>query len=252
MFDAKDTKRRITDWIADYFSKNGSPKTKAVIGISGGKDSSVVAALCAEALGKERVLGVLMPQGRQDDIDMSYRLCRALDIEYAEINIGRSVQALYDEIKAAGLELNDVASFNTPARVRMATLYAISGIVGGRVAETSNLSEIWVGYTTKFGDAAGDFSPLSNLTATEVKAVGRESGLADEFIDKVPKDGLCGKDDEDSFGFTYAALDRYIREGVCEDEAVRMKIDRLHVHGLHKVRPIPAFDPSDAMNDGKA
>jgi len=241
MFDARMVKSQIVDWLAEYFQNNGSPETKAVIGISGGKDSSIVAALCVEALGKDRVLGILMPQGEQHDIDIAYELCKTLDIAYVEININESVQALFDGITATGFELNNVAAFNTPARIRMATLYAVSGIVGGRVANTSNLSEDWVGYATKFGDAAGDFSPLSNLTVTEIKAVGRELGLASMFIDKTPIDGLCGKTDEDSLGFTYAVLDRYIREGICEDETVKEKIDSLHKMNLHKTNPMPTF-----------
>jgi len=241
MFDAKKVRQQLVKWTAEYFQNNASPETKAVIGISGGKDSSIVAALCAEALGKTRVLGVLMPQGEQQDIDMAFGLCKTLEIEHITINIEEPVQALYDEIKAAGLTLNDVAAFNTPARIRMAALYAVSGIVGGRVANTGNLSEDWVGYSTKFGDAAGDFSPLSDLTVTEVKAIGRELGLAPKFIDKVPADGLCGKTDEDSLGFSYEVLDRYIREGVCEDVAVKDRIDRLHKMNLHKLNPMPAF-----------
>ena len=241
MFDAKKVKEQAIEWIAEYFQNNASPATKAIIGISGGKDSSVAAALCAEALGKSRVLGVLMPQGKQHDIDVSYAVCEALDIPHIEINIERSVQTLYDEIVKNRLELNNVAVFNTPARIRMATLYAVSGIVGGRVANTSNLSEEWVGYTTKFGDTAGDFGPLLELTSAEVKAIGRELGLEVEFIDKTPIDGLCGKTDEESFGFTYEALDRYIREGVCEDKAVKEKIDKLSKMGFHKRNPMPAF-----------
>lgn len=241
MFDAKKVKEQIVEWIADYFQKNGSPATKAVIGISGGKDSSIVAALCVEALGKERVLGVLMPQGEQFDIDVAYKLCKTLGIAHMEINIGKPAQALYDEITAAGLQLNNIAVFNTPARLRMAALYAVSGIVGGRVANTCNLSEDWVGYATKFGDSAGDFSPLANLVVTEVKAIGKELGLPVEFIDKTPVDGLCGKTDEDNLGFTYAVLDRYIRKGICNDAQTKLQIDRLHNVNLHKVNPMPAF-----------
>ena len=241
MFYAKHVKNQIVDWIADYFNNNGLPETKAVIGISGGKDSSIVAAMCVEALGKKRVLGVLMPQGEQYDIDMALDLCKTLDIEYIKINIKEPVQALYDGVTAAGLTLNNVAAFNTPARVRMATLYAVSGIIGGRVANTSNLSEDWVGYATKFGDAAGDFSPLSDLTVTETKAIGRELGLAPKFIDKTPIDGLCGKTDEENLGFTYEVLDRYIREGVCDDITVKDRIDELHKMNLHKVEPMPTF-----------
>lgn len=241
MFDAKKVTQDIIKWIADYFQNNGSPETKAVIGISGGKDSSIVAALCVEALGKERVLGVLMPQGEQQDIDVAYRLCEALGIKYVEVNVAVPVQALYDELVQTGMTLNTVATFNTPARIRMATLYAVSGIVSGRVANTSNLSEDFVGYATKFGDSAGDFSPLSNLTVTEVKAIGRELNLATEFIDKTPVDGLCGKTDEDNLGFSYAVLDRYIRENICDDEKVKEKIDKLHAGNLHKVSPMPTF-----------
>ena len=241
MFDAKTVKQQIVEWISDYFLSNASPETKAVIGISGGKDSSIVAALCVEALGRNRVLGVLLPQGAQHDINMAYDLCKTLDIEHVEINIKEPVQALYDGIESAGLTLSDVATINTPARIRMTALYAVSGIVGGRVANTSNLSEDWVGYATKFGDAAGDFSPLSNLTVTEVKAIGRELGLAPKFIDKVPIDGLCGKTDEDSLGFTYEALDRYIRQGICEDGSVKEKIDKLYKMNRHKINPMPAF-----------
>jgi NAD+ synthase len=243
MFDAKKVKQEIIEWIRGYFQNSGgaSSAAKAVIGISGGKDSSVAAALCVEALGRERVFGVLLPQGGQHDIDISYELCDTLGIEYAVINIGGTVQSLYDQFDGADMKLNLAASINTPARVRMAALYAVSGIVGGRVSNNSNLSEDWVGYATKFGDAAGDFSPLSDLTVTEVKAVGYETGLPAKFIDKTPLDGLCGETDEDRLGFTYAVLDNYIRNGVCEDAGVKAEIDRLHEMSRHKFMPMPAF-----------
>ena len=241
MFDAKKVTQEIVTWVARYFEDNASPETKAVIGISGGKDSSIVAALCAEALGAKRVQGVLMPNGEQEDIGIAYKLCEALTIPNIEINIKDTVLALYADISKTGLTLNNAAIFNTPARVRMATLYAVSAIVGGRVANTSNLSEDWVGYATKFGDSAGDFSPLSDLTVTEVKAIGKELGLAAKFIEKVPIDGLCGKSDEDNLGFTYAVLDRYIREGICENDEIKRKIDRLHNMNRHKTNPMPMY-----------
>lgn len=244
MFDANKTKEDLLHWIQTYFAQNGTPETKAVIGISGGKDSSVVAALCVQALGRERVLGVLMPQGAQQDIDVSYALCRTLGISYVEVNVETAVDGLYDAIHRTGLTLNQVATFNTPARIRMSVLYAISAIVGGRVANTCNLSEDWVGYATKFGDAAGDFSPLAKLTVTEVRALGRALGLPEQFVDKVPIDGLCGKSDEENLGFSYAVLDRYIREGVCEDARTKDLIDRMHKQNLHKLLPIPTFVPS--------
>jgi NAD+ synthase len=242
MFDAKAVKNQIIDWIRDYYTKFGaSQKMKAVVGISGGKDSSVVAALCAEALGRDRVLGVLMPQGEQDDIGISYALCEELGIAHIEINIGESVRALYAEIEKTEQTLNAAVTSNTPARVRMATLYAVSAMALGLVANTCNLSEDWVGYSTKFGDSAGDFSPLSDLTASEVKEVGRALGLPEVFVDKVPADGMCGKTDEENLGFTYAALDRYIRDGVCGDEAVKANIDRRHAASRHKLEPMPCF-----------
>ncbi len=241
MFDAKIVKNELVEWIREYFENNSAPGTKAVVGISGGKDSSTVAALCVEALGKDRVLGVLMPQGQQEDIDVSYDLCKTLDIPHVVVNIKNSVQELYNEIARTEFVLNDVATFNTPARIRMTTLYAVSAMVGGRVANTCNLSEDWVGYATKFGDGAGDFSLLSDLTVTEVRAIGRELGLPDRFVDKTPIDGLCGKTDEENLGFTYAVLDKYIREGVCEDEAVKAKIDRMNKNNLHKLQPMPMY-----------
>jgi len=231
-------KDKIISWIRDYFTNNGNQSTKAVVGISGGKDSTIAAALCVAALGKERVLGVLMPQGTQEDIDVSHRVCVHLGIPHMEINIGETVQSLYDAME---LELNDTATRNTPARIRMTTLYAVSAAVDGRVVNTCNASESFVGWETKYGDSAGDFSPIGDLTVTEVKALGYELGIPAEFIEKNPIDGLCGKTDEDALGFSYAVLDRLIREGVCEDEAVRTKIMNLHENSEHKRNPMPVY-----------
>ncbi len=241
MFDAKLVKEELVTWVREYFDTTATPETKAVVGISGGKDSSTVAALCVEALGKDRVVGVLMPQGEQEDIDVSFDLVKTLDIEHVVINVKDSIKALYDQLETTGLKLNNVATFNTPARIRMTTLYAVSAMVGGRVANTCNLSEDWVGYATKFGDGAGDFSLLSDLTVTEVKAVGREVGLPARFTEKTPIDGLCGKTDEENLGFTYDTLDKYIREGVCEDADVKAKIDRMYKLNVHKIQPMPSF-----------
>jgi NAD+ synthase len=241
MFNAKKVKDDAVAWIKNYFTANADPDTKAIVGISGGKDSAVTAALCVQALGKERVLGVLMPQRIQADIDISYKVCETLGIKFIEVNVGEPVKTLTNAIESSGLVFNNIAKFNTPARIRMATLYAISGIVGGRVANTCNLSEDWVGYATKFGDGAGDFSPLSHLTVTEVKAVGKELGLSDMFMEKTPIDGLCGMTDEENLGFTYAVLDRYIRDGICEDEAIKEKINNMNKKNLHKLAPMPTF-----------
>jgi len=241
MFNASKVKDEIIQWIRNYFDENG-PACSAVIGISGGKDSSVTAALCATALGAGRVYGVLMPQGVQSDIDVSKKVVDFLKIRHYEVNIKNAVDALFESISADALALNRQARINTPARIRMATLYAISAIVNGRVANTCNLSEDWVGYSTKFGDSAGDFSPLARLTVTEVKAVGRELGLPPEIIDKTPADGLSGLSDEENLGFTYDVLDRYIRTGLCEQAELKEKIDRLYQCNLHKMRPMPCFE----------
>ncbi|MDR0457372.1 MAG: NAD(+) synthase [Treponema sp.] len=231
---------KIVQWVRDFFDANGRD-CYAVVGISGGKDSAVTAALCARALGSGRVFGVLMPRGEQRDIAVARELVEYLSIKHCVINIHDSNDALFRSIQEGGLTINNQAAINTPARIRMTTLYAVAAIVGGLVANTCNLSEDWVGYSTKFGDSAGDFSPLSRLTVTEVKALGRQLGLPEKFIDKIPEDGLSGMTDEEKLGFSYAVLDRYIREGVCEDSAIKEKIDRLHQSNLHKLNPMPCF-----------
>lgn len=240
-FDVKKATNDCVQWIKDFFEKNGKD-CMAVVGISGGKDSSVVTALCVEALGKDRVFGVLMPQGEQPDISYSRMLVDHLGINSCVVNIGNTVCTLKHEIKPQlGNRWSKQTSTNLPARIRMATLYAVSQTVNGRVANTCNLSEDWVGYATRYGDAAGDFSPLSQLTVTEVKAIGRELGLPSKLVDKTPTDGLCGKTDEDNLGFTYAELDAYIRDGVEPSEEVKAKIDSMHEKNLFKLQPMPSF-----------
>lgn len=241
MFQADKVKDDIVKWIRDWFSENGKG-CKAVVGLSGGKDSSVVAALCVAALGKDRVLGVMMPNGEQFDIDVSHKLAEHLGIESIVVNIKDAYDGVVRELAQHFDSFEGQAKVNLPPRLRMAALYAVSQSVNGRVANTCNLSEDWVGYATKFGDGAGDFSPLSKLTVQEVKAVGRACGLPDLFVEKVPIDGLCGLTDEDNLGFTYAVLDRYIREGVCEDAAIKERIDRLHEMNLFKLQPMPVFE----------
>lgn len=239
MFDAISVTEKCVKWIQDFFEENGKG-CNAVIGISGGKDSSVVAALCVKALGKDRVIGVLMPNGIQGDIDVARHLVEFLGIKSYEINIKDAVSGLVANIP---FELSNQSVINLSPRIRMATVYAVSQSHNGRVANTCNLSEDWVGYSTRYGDAAGDFSPCSLLTVQEVKAVGRVLGLPSEFVDKVPIDGLCGKTDEDNLGFTYAELDRYIREGIIEDADKKAKIDRLHRMNQFKLQMMPIFDP---------
>jgi len=240
MFDAVKTKDAVIQWIRGYFEENGSD-CSAVVGISGGKDSSVAAALCAQALGARRVYGVLMPQGEQHDISFSHELVDHLGIKSVVINIKDSVDALIANINKIDVSLTKQALINIPARIRMTTLYAVSASVNGRVVNTCNLSEDYVGYSTKYGDAAGDFSPLSHLTVTEVKMIGRELNLPSKLVDKLPEDGLSGLTDEENLGFTYDVLDKYICEGICEDLNIKEKIDRLHKINLHKLQLMPSF-----------
>jgi len=238
-FNAIKVKEDAVNWIRDWFAENG-PDCNAIVGISGGKDSSTVAALCVEALGKSRVKGVLMPNGVQKDIDYSKEIVEFLDISSYEVNIEKVVDQFY---AAIGEPARDIAGVRTnlPARVRMTVLYSYAAMLNGRVANTCNLSEDFVGYATKFGDGAGDFSPLSHLTVSEVKAVARVLGLPEKFIEKTPEDGLCGKSDEDNLGFTYAVLDKFIRDGVCEDKSIENKIKAMRKNGRHKLEPLPSF-----------
>lgn len=239
-FNAKEVKDNIVKWISDWFEQNGKG-CNAVIGISGGIDSSVVSALCVEALEKDRVLGVLLPRGEQRDICFADMLCDYLDIKRVELNINDTVNALELQLSLARINESEQTRINLQPRIRMATLYAVSQSVNGRVANTSNLSESWVGWDTKFGDSVGDFSPLFNLTKTEIRLIGKELGLPEILVNKTPVDGLCGKTDEDKFGFTYDVLDKYIRTGICEDEEIKNKIDSMHKKNLFKLEPMPSF-----------
>nr|WP_290461248.1 NAD(+) synthase [Acutalibacter muris] len=239
--DPKKTKDEIVQWIRNYFRDNG-PGRSAVIGISGGKDSTIAAALCVEALGKESVIGVLMPNGIQSDIQDSYKVVESLGINYHVVNIGDTVFALTDQLESI-IHVSEQTRVNMPARIRMTTLYAIAQSLpnGGRVVNTCNRSEDFVGYSTKFGDSAGDFSPLANLMVHEVIQIGHELPIPVELVDKTPSDGLCGKTDEDNLGFTYAQLDDYITHGTCGIMSIDNKIEVMHRQNLHKLQPMPYF-----------
>ena len=244
-FNVKEVKEDLIKWIQAWFKENGDG-CNAVIGISGGKDSTVTAALLVEALGKERVVGVLMPNGVQADIGDSKKVVEFLDIKNITVNIKDAVEAekknVIEALKTIGKEeLTDQTIINLPPRIRMATLYAVSQTVNGRVINTCNLSEDWVGYSTRYGDSAGDVSPLAKLTVDEVKQLGIELGLPRELVYKAPSDGLCGKTDEDNLGFTYATLDNYLRTGVCEDENIKNIIDRKHRINKFKLELMPSY-----------
>lgn len=240
MFQAEKVKNECVAWIRDFFEKNGKG-CNAVVGISGGKDSSIVAALCVEALGKDRVIGVLMPCGVQHDIDMAQLLVKHLGIRNYTVNIKEAAEGVKNAIP---FELSEQSRINLNPRIRMAVLYAVSQSHNGRVANTCNLSEDWVGYATRYGDAAGDFSPCSHLTVQEMKQIGAVLGLPEVLVQKVPIDGLCGKTDEENLGFTYAELDRYIRTGEIDDPEKKARIDRLHDMNQFKLELMPSFVPT--------
>ena len=240
-FDAKETTKNLIHWIKNWFENNGKD-CNAIIGISGGLDSSVVAALCVEALGKERVIGVLMPYYIQRDICFADMLCDHLDIKRYEINIHDAYESLATDISLEGIRLTEQARINMSPRIRMTTLFAVAQSLNGRVSCNSNLSESWIGYSTIFGDSAGSFAPLLNLTKTEVKLIAKELNLPMMLVEKDPSDGLCGKTDEDNFGFTYNVLDKYIRTGSIDDENIKMKIDDMHRKNMFKQEPIAKFE----------
>lgn len=218
---------RIIAWIQDWFAVNGMD-SNAIIGISGGKDSTITAALLVEALGKDRVIGVLMPNGEQSDIEDARKVVRLLGIKYFEINIKRAYDGLTSEIfKKTRMDLNNSYKTNTPARVRMATLYGIAALYNGRVAETSNYSEYYCGWGTKWGDSCGDFGLLGTLTVTEIRQLGDYMKLPKELVYKTPSDGMSGKSDEEKLGFSYIILDNYIR-GKKIDDNVAKQIEKLH------------------------
>lgn len=252
------------NWIKDYFKDN--PEGKAIIGISGGKDSTIAAALCVEALGADRVIGVMMPQGHQTDIDDSKEVCDMLGIIPLTINIGHTCTVLMDWI-AGSLTFapynkeympdavttvisNPMIKTNLPARIRMTTLYAVAALYpNSRVVNTCNASEDYVGYSTKFGDAAGDFSPLGKLTVREILEIGDELGLLHHLVHKTPSDGMCGKSDEDNLGFTYDELDNFILgTGRVREETIN-KIEKLHKITRHKYEPMPTFNPYEEVID---
>lgn len=244
------------NWIKDYFKDN--PDGKAIIGISGGKDSTIAAALCVEALGPDRVIGVMMPDGAQIDIADSDEVCSILGIKSLYIDIARAYWGLSIELATAiygdrrdiqpvsEVVSNKMYATNTPARIRMTTLYAVAAFYpNSRVVNTCNRSEDYVGYSTKYGDAAGDFSPLGNLTVREVLEIGDELGLPGHLVHKTPSDGMCGKTDEDNLGFTYEQLDDHILGTGDVDMETRIKIERLHYATRHKYSPMPMFTPAE-------
>ena len=248
MFDALKVKEELVEWLRNWFLENGRD-CNAIIGISGGKDSTVAAALCVEALGKDRVVGVMMPNGYQADISDSKKVCEILGIKNITVNIKDIVDTAKKEILTSlnGININKLTEqtiINLPPRIRMATLYAVGQTMNGRVINTCNLSEDWVGYSTRYGDAAGDVAPLANLTVNEVRKIGVELGLPYDLVYKIPSDGLCDKTDEDNLGFTYDALDEYLRTGNCDND-VKDLIDKKHTLNKFKMELMPSYKYGD-------
>lgn len=240
MFKVEENTESLIQWIEDWFGRNGK-SCNAVIGISGGKDSTICAALLSEALGKNRVIGVLMPNGVQSDIEDSKRVVRTLGIRSHTVNIGKAFDGIVSEFENEKIEVNNQFRTNTPARLRMAVLYGVASTFNGRVCNTTNLSEAYVGYGTLFGDTAGDFSPLGKLTKSEVVQIGDYLiGLPEDLVHKAPSDGMSGKTDEDNLGVSYDDIDKVIREGMRNG-----RVEELHQKSQFKreLIKIPTFEP---------
>lgn len=237
-FDLVEQIDAIIRFIQEYFTENGNPNTKAVIGISGGKDSTIAAALLVRALGPDRVIGVLMPESVQTDIDDSRKVCKILGIKSYEIDIGPTCEKLYKNFQDdtyGELMVNTQMRTNTPARIRMATLYMVAAAVGGRVCNTGNASEAFIGYTTKYGDLAGDFALFTELTVREIYAIGDYLlELPDELVHKAPTDGMSGKTDEDNTGIPYNAIDDFLLEGKHPSMEVYEKMISAYKRNIHK------------------
>ena len=240
-FNAREVTNKLVQWLREYFDNNGNP-LNAVIGISGGKDSTVVAAALVKAIGTDRVYGVLMPNGTQTDIADSYKVCEFLGLKPYVCNIAEAYNGI---AKSAGDHFNPTsqAAINLAPMMRMSMLKFISQCVNGRFTCNANKSEIFLGWYTKGGDDQGSVKPLANLTVSEVIEVGKALGLPDWMVDKKPADGLCGQTDEDKFGFSYKVLDHYIRTGECEDHEIKTKIDAMHNRNAFKLQPMPEFNP---------
>lgn len=233
-FDPAEQVEVIIKFIQNYFVENGNPNTKAIIGISGGKDSTVAATLLVRALGADRVHGVLMPCGTQADIAHSYEVCDTLGIKYDEINIEPAVDAFYGCVGHGDCEIPAIRT-NVPARMRMVTLYAVAAIYGGRVCNTGNASERFIGYTTKYGDLAGDFALFTDLTVREIYAIGNYLGIPEYLVYKAPADGMTGKTDEETTGIPYDVIDDFLLEGKHpKDMKIYEKMITAHKRNIHK------------------
>ena len=221
--------------IKKYFVQNGGKTTKAIIGISGGKDSTIAAALLVRALGADRVIGVKMPNGTQSDIDDAVEVCNLLGIRHFNINIGDAYNHLIADFMNTNLNVNSQIETNTPARIRMTTLYMVAAAIGGRVINTGNASELYVGYTTKYGDLAGDFAIFKDYYVREILEIGDNlDEIPSRLVHKAPGDGMSGKTDEDNTGIPYDVLDAYLLDEVIPEYDILRKIEERHDRNIHK------------------
>ena len=249
--DIKCTVENCINWIKDWFDNDSGNAKGIIVGISGGKDSTVVAKLCAEAIGKENVFGVIMPNGEQKDIKDAIRACNFIGIQYRIINIVLIYQRMMDALNYGGMTkgekfvISPHTATNIPPRLRMSILYAIGQEMNYRIAGTGNLSEHTIGYFTKHGDGACDFNPIELFTMHEVLEIGDELGLPYELVHKTPSDGLCGKTDEDNFGFTYEDLDNFIRCKTSNNDEIDKKIETMEIRSFHKIMPTPVYNPDE-------
>lgn len=237
MFEVQKVTNDVIEWIK---LKRQETKAKGfVIGVSGGKDSATVAALLCRAVGKENVIGVMMPNGHQPDIVDSKLVCEMLGLRAFTFNINDAYNGI---IKNLGKLENEETKINIAPRIRMTVLYAIAQEHGYLVCGTGNKSEEYIGYCTKWGDTGFDINPILNFTTDEVIEIGKYLGIPDDIILKTPNDGLSGMSDERKIGFTYKILNKYIREGICEDTEVKTAIDTKHRESRHKFTIQPSFD----------
>ena len=221
-----------------------------VVGVSGGVDSTVVLSLAAQIFGKDNVWGVMLPCGSQRDISDSEHIIALTGVHRMLINIADSVGSLEREyamnLKDGGIT-SEQAHINLPPRIRLAALYMVSQSLGAMVLNTSNLSEDMLGYATLWGDTCGSYAPIQGLTKTEVVALAEYIGVPRPLAFKTPADGLQEKSDEERLGLTYAAVDKYIRDGDGDLELKErvLKLFRSNAFKLDMISlPGPKFDDS--------
>lgn len=253
----KEQSEKVVKWTRDWFNNKGE-NSIAIIGISGGVDSSTSAAILKEAIGVKRIIAVKMPCGVQKDIDYSNKLIEHLGLKSVEINIGNTYEELTKEIRKA--EINGNAFFNaqyttnTPARIRMTTLYGIAAVIGNAYpVNTCQASETLCGYDTIFGDSAGSIAPIARFTKTEVIELAKHFGLPRELYEKVPIDGMSLNEDgtyqtdEQKLGFTYKELDDFIRNGEIGPNNAKIVKQIITTQWKRKIINIDYYDPKLPM-----